>query len=87
MVEVGKDLWRSSSPTPQLKQGPLEPFAQDYVQSAFELLQGWRLHSLSGQLVPVLDHPHSKKMFPDVQVEPPVFQFASFASCSDARHH
>ena len=29
MVEVGRDLWRSSSTTPLLKQGPLKQVAQD----------------------------------------------------------
>ena len=29
VVEVGRDLWRSSVPTPLLKQGHLEPVAQD----------------------------------------------------------
>lgn len=37
------------------------------VQMAFVYLQGWRLHSLYGQSMPVLSHPHSKKLFPDVQ--------------------
>jgi len=36
MVEVGRDLWRSSGPIPLLKQGHLEPVAQDCVQKAFE---------------------------------------------------
>ena len=43
MVEVGRDLWRSSGPNPLLKQGHLEPVAQDHVQMAFEYLQGWIL--------------------------------------------
>ncbi|KAK4828375.1 hypothetical protein QYF61_026113 [Mycteria americana] len=60
-------------PTPLLKQGHLEPVAQDRVQTAFEYLQGWRLHKLPGQSVPLLSQPHSKKVFPDVQREPPVF--------------
>ncbi|NXV35722.1 NEK5 kinase, partial [Rissa tridactyla] len=38
---------------------------------AFEYLQRWRLHTPSGQPVPVLGHPHSGKVFPDVQKEPP----------------
>jgi len=38
-------------------------------------LQGWRVHSLSGQALPVLSHPHSKKVFPDVQLEVLVLQF------------
>ena len=66
MVEVGRDLQRSSDPTLLLKQSQLEPVAQDHVQAAFEYLQGWRLHNLPEQPVPVLGHPHSAKVFPDV---------------------
>ena len=40
MVEVGRDLWRSSGLTPLLKQDHLEVVAQDHVQKAFEYLQG-----------------------------------------------
>ena len=32
MVEVGRDLWRSSGPTSLLKQGHLELVVQDQVQ-------------------------------------------------------
>jgi len=42
-VEVGRDLRRSSGPTPLLKQGHLEQAAQACVQAAFEYLQGDRL--------------------------------------------
>jgi len=59
--------------TPPLKQGHLEQAVQDHVQAVFEYLQGWRLHHLPGQPVPVLGHSHSEKVFPDVQREPPVF--------------
>ena len=64
MVEVGRDLWRSSGPTPVLKQGHLELVAQAHGQMAFEYLQGWRLHNLPGQPVPVFSHPHSEIVFP-----------------------
>lgn len=40
MVEVGNCLWRSSGSPLLLKQGHLEPIAQDHVQTAFECLQG-----------------------------------------------
>ncbi|XP_068793723.1 lebercilin isoform X2 [Struthio camelus] len=56
-----------------LKQSHLEHVAQDPVQTAFEDLQRRRLHHLSGQPVPVLCHPHSKEVFPQVQRELPVF--------------
>ena len=85
MVEGGRDIWRSSCPTPLLKQGHLDPVAQDRVQIAFEYHE--RLHNLSGQPVPVLGHPHSEKVFPDVQEEPPVFQFVPIASGPGTRYH
>ena len=80
MAEVGRGLWRSPGPMCLLKQGLLEWVTQDHVQMAFEYLQGWRLHSLIGQPLPVLSHPHSKGVFPYVQTEPLVFQFVLIAS-------
>jgi len=53
-VGVGRDLCGSSSPTPLPKQGHLQQAAQDLVQVGFEYLQRRRLHSPSGQPVPVL---------------------------------
>lgn len=57
MVEIGKDLWRSSGLIPLLKQGHPEQVAQDHVQVAFKYLQGGRLHNHSQQPVPVLSYP------------------------------
>jgi len=48
VVEIGRGLWRLSGPTALLRQGHLGQVAQDHVQTAFEHLQGWRLHSLPG---------------------------------------
>jgi len=59
MVEVERDLWRSSGPTPLLKQGDLELAAQDHDQTASKHLQGGRLHNHFGPSVPVLGRPHS----------------------------
>lgn len=56
-----KGLWRSTLPTPLLKQNHLEPFAQDHDQMAFEYVQGWMFYNLPGQ--PVLNHSHSEKVF------------------------
>ncbi|KAK4830739.1 hypothetical protein QYF61_013189 [Mycteria americana] len=53
IVEVGRDLWSSSAPNLLLKQGYLRPAAHHHVQTAFEYLQGWRLHNLSGKPVPM----------------------------------
>lgn len=55
MMEIGKDLWRSSGPSSRAKA------VQDYVQMVFEYLQEWQL--LPGQPVPVLSHPYSEKVF------------------------
>lgn len=49
-----------SSPTPLPKHSQVEEVTQGHVQFGFEYLQGWRLHSLSGQ--PEFHHPHSKKV-------------------------
>lgn len=46
-------LGRSSSPTPTLKHGHIEPVAWDRVQLGFEYLWGWRLHNL-------FSHSHNK---------------------------
>jgi len=70
MVEVGRGLWRPSGLTTLLKQGHLELVAQDHVHTAFEYLQGWRLHRLSGQPVPVLSL--GEVVLPDVHMEAPV---------------
>jgi len=48
MVEVGRDLCRSSGPILCLKQGHPEPAAQVHVQTAFEYLQEGGLHNLAG---------------------------------------
>jgi len=47
MVGVGRDLWRSSSPTPLPKQALQDQAAQDLVQADFEYLQRRRIHNLS----------------------------------------
>ena len=86
IFEVGRDLWRSSCPTPLLNQGRLEPVLV-HVQMAFDCLWGQRLHSLPGQPVLGLGHCHSAKVFPDVQREHSVLQFVSSASGCVTGHH
>lgn len=77
MVEFGSDLWRTIWFKPMLKQGHLELTAPDHVKMAFEYLQGGRLHNLPGQCVSAWSH--SKRVFSEAQVEPPVFQFVPIA--------
>lgn len=46
-----------------------------------------RLHNLFGLSVLVLSHPHSTEVLPDVQREPPLFNFVPNASCPGTEHH
>ena len=85
MVEVGRDLWGSSSPIPLPKQGHPEQVAQDLVQGGFEYLQ--RRRNLSWQPVPGLCHPQSEEVLPHVQLELPLLQFVPVAPCPVAGHH
>jgi len=52
-----------------------------------ECLQRRRIHSLSGQPVPVLCQPHSNEIPLCLGVELTVFQFLRIAPCSVAVHH
>lgn len=60
-AEIDKVLRRSSCPNPHLKQGHLQPVAQDCVKTFFEYLWGWRLHSLAGWAVAMLGQSQSEK--------------------------
>lgn len=79
-----KDLQRSPGPTPLLEQSHPDLVFQDPVQTAFETSRRLWLHDLPGQPMLVLGHPHSEKVFTDVQEtaggEHPMFQSVSVAS-------
>ena len=87
MPRIGENLWRSSSPTTLLKLGHLEQVAQDHIQAGLEYFQRRRIHNPSGQPVPVLCHPQSKKVFPRLQTELPKLQFVPVAPCPVTGHH
>lgn len=55
--------------------------AQDHIQMCSKSMQEERLNNISREPVPVFNHSHHKEMFPDVQKEPPEFQFMSTALC------
>lgn len=60
--------------------GDSETIAQDHIQVFSEDLSPRRRpHSLCGQPVPELSHPHNNQVLPDVQMEPPVLHFVSIA--------
>jgi len=46
-----------------------------------------KIHKLPEQPVALVNHPHSEKVFPHVQMEPPVFQFLPVASCLVTGYH
>lgn len=66
MARVGKDLKDHLFPTPCHGQGHLPPdqFAQRPIQPGFEHLQGWGIHNLFKQPVPVPHNPHSEEFPP-----------------------
>lgn len=80
MGKIGKDHWRSSSPSPLLKKCSLEQISQVCVQADYEHLQTRRLLNLPGLPAPVLSHSYSK-FLPHAQVELHVFQKMSFQYC------
>ena len=54
--------------------------AQSPIQPDFEHFQGWGIHNISGQPVPV-SHPRHKKIPPYVQSTSTLFQFKTVAPC------
>jgi len=46
----------------------------------FEPLQGWGLHHLPGQPVPVSDHSFSEEVFRNVQSKPPLMQLEAICA-------
>lgn len=83
MVEVGKSFWSSSCPILPFKQNHLKLVVQDHVQTAFESLQVWRLHKLSGQTVPVLTYCASHSFL----MTPTAYQFVPITSFPVTRHY
>lgn len=61
-------IW-SSCPA---QEGHLELDCPGPCPHTFEYLQWWRPHTFSGWAVTGLCHPHSKKVFPDVQMDLPM---------------
>ena len=49
--------------------------AQSHIQPSLECLQGWGIHSLLGQPVPVCHHTLREKLHRNMQPKPPLSQF------------
>jgi len=84
ILSVGRDLQRSSSPTPlQLTGTPqIDQIAQGLIHPRLENLQGRSINHISGQPVPVPHHPHCKRLFLDVQTKSTVFKLETIYPCS-----
>ncbi|KAK4811465.1 hypothetical protein QYF61_010344 [Mycteria americana] len=82
IVEVGKDLLRSLSPTVNLPlpSPPLHHVPEHLIQTSFKYLQGWRLNHFTRQPVPMLDNPFSEEIFPNIQSKPPLAQLEAISS-------
>lgn len=77
-VEVGRGLWRSPA-QPLLWQGHPGWVPSPTLMQILEMSKNGD-STASLHPVPVLDHPHRRKMFADVQSELPVFHFVPTAS-------
>lgn len=69
MAEVGRDPWSSSAPNLLLSWGHLEPAVWDYVQTAFEYLQGRNSTTSWDNLCQYLGILTAIKGFLDVQID------------------
>jgi len=69
MAWVEKDHNDHRVPTPCYVQGsqPPDQAAQSHIQPGLECLQGWGIHSLLGQTVPVRHHSLCEKLLPNIQ--------------------
>ena len=65
---------------------PRDRAAQSHMQPGLECLQGWGIHNLLGQPVPVRHHPLGEKLLPNIQPTSPLSQFKTIPPCPIAIH-
>lgn len=85
MVEVGRDHRRMSGPTPPCSSTTTYCCLPRTV-SKWLLNISKKGHNMYRKTGPVLSHPHNKKVYPDVQVEPPLSQCVPIGSGSVPGH-
>jgi len=68
MAWVEKDLEDHLVSIPYYVQGhqPLDQAAQSHIQPGFECFQGWGIHNILEQTVPVCHHPLCEKLPPNI---------------------
>jgi len=66
MVEVGRDLWRSSCPKMLDQSSPPTAGCPEPCPNNFCVCPRRRLHNLSGHTIPALGHPYTEKVCPDL---------------------
>ena len=73
MAWVGRNFRDHPAPTPLPWAGlpPATPSCPVPTKPGPEHLQGWSIHTFSGQPVPVPHHPLSEEFPPDIQSKPP----------------
>jgi len=59
---------------------PAKPYLKCHIYTFSEPLQGWGLHRLPGQPVPMSDHSFSKEIFPNIQSKPPLTHLQAISS-------
>ena len=76
MVWIGRDLKDHLFPTPLPWAGTpsTRPGCSKPIQPGLEHCQGWGIHNLSGQPVPVPHHPHGEEFLHNVQSKPTLCQ-------------
>ena len=60
---------------------PLDQVAQSPIQPGVEQFNGWGIHSLSGQPVPVPHHPQSEEFLPYISSKSTLFRFKAITPC------
>jgi len=81
MAWVEKDHSDHPVPTACCVQGhhPAAQAAQRHIPPGLECLQGWGVHRIPAQPVPVPHCPHCKRLLPYIQPKSPLFQFEAIS--------
>ena len=59
---------------------------EHHIQMVFRCHQGWWFNHLPGEPIPVLNHPFSKEVFPDIQPKLSLVQLKAISPCPVTCH-